>query len=70
MNLKAINGQSIYLNQLELTLNSIPKKQLTRLIGIDGCGGSGKTTFAEKVKAEFTNQPLFIWMTFIFPSLK
>ncbi|ULT59813.1 AAA family ATPase [Neobacillus drentensis] len=32
------------------SIDSIPKKQSTLLIGIDGCGGSGKSTIAKKLK--------------------
>ncbi|QPQ31231.1 hypothetical protein [Lysinibacillus sp. JNUCC 51] len=34
-------------------INGNSKKQSTFLIGIDGCGGSGKSTFADKIKEEY-----------------
>ncbi|MDQ3634243.1 MAG: AAA family ATPase [Acidobacteriota bacterium] len=34
---------------------NLPRKQKTLLIGIDGCGGAGKSTLAEKIKNTFEN---------------
>lgn len=33
-------------------------KKSTLLIGIDGCGGSGKSTFAYKLKEELSNSTI------------
>ncbi len=39
---KTKNGKLNNFEQLVSSINSIPKKQSTLLIGIDGCGGAGK----------------------------
>lgn len=52
MNFKIIKGQFSSFKQLVDGINEISKKQSTLLIGIDGCGGSGKSTFADKIKEE------------------
>lgn len=43
------------LEQFLKSINDIPRKQATLLVGIDGCGGAGKTTFANKIKEECPN---------------
>jgi uridine kinase len=56
-----------FANLVELFEN-IPRKQLTLLVGIDGCGGSGKTTFAERVKKELNNVTMIHMDDFYLPS--
>lgn len=53
-----------------ITLENLPKKQLTVLVGIDGCGGSGKSTFAKEL-AKLSLQISIIHMDdFYLPSNK
>ncbi|NWQ43248.1 AAA family ATPase [Bacillus sp. EB106-08-02-XG196] len=54
--------------QLVRSINSIPKKQSTLLIGIDGCGGSGKSTFANRLKNECSNVTVVHMDDFYLPS--
>ncbi|SMQ86757.1 Uridine kinase [Bacillus sp. OV166] len=70
MNFKAIKGEFKTFEQLVKSIDSIPKKQSTLLIGIDGCGGSGKSTFANKLKDEFSNVTVVHMDDFYLPSLK
>ncbi|MFT9818162.1 uridine kinase family protein [Lysinibacillus sp. NPDC056185] len=50
------------------SINSIQKKQSTLLIGIDGCGGAGKSTLANKLKDEFSNVTVVHMDDFYLPS--
>jgi uridine kinase len=50
MNFKPIKGEYNSFEQLLSWLKTMPRKQSTILVGIDGCGGSGKSTIASKVK--------------------
>ncbi|AWE07792.1 uridine kinase [Lysinibacillus sp. 2017] len=43
-------------------------KQSTFLIGIDGCGGSGKSTFADKIKENFSDVTIVHMDDFYLPS--
>ncbi|USK47025.1 uridine kinase family protein [Cytobacillus oceanisediminis] len=52
------------------SIDSIPKKQSTLLIGIDGCGGSGKSTFANKLKDKCSNVTVVHMDDFYLPSSK
>ncbi|MBY6035980.1 AAA family ATPase [Fictibacillus nanhaiensis] len=45
-----MKGQPNSIQQCVNVINDKSKKQSTLLIGIDGCGGSGKSTFAYKLK--------------------
>lgn len=56
------------LEQLISSIDSIPKKQSTLLIGIDGCGGSGKSTFAKELKAKCSNVTVVHMDDFYLPS--
>ncbi|MGM0921329.1 MAG: uridine kinase family protein [Bacillota bacterium] len=47
---KVIRGQFSSFKEFIRAINDKSKKQSTLLIGIDGCGGSGKSTFADKMK--------------------
>ncbi|WP_090990895.1 uridine kinase [Bacillus sp. OV322] len=49
-------------------INSISRKQSTLLIGIDGCGDSGKSTFANKLKVECSNVTVVHMDDFYLPS--
>lgn len=55
MNFKTKNGDLRNFEQLVSSINSIPKKQSTLLFGIDGCGGSSKSTLANQIKTEFSS---------------
>ncbi|MCX7921192.1 MAG: uridine kinase [Clostridia bacterium] len=46
---KSIYGNFKSFTHLLGALESLPKKHSTLLVGIDGCGGSGKSTFAKKL---------------------
>ncbi|MFT4416873.1 uridine kinase family protein [Fredinandcohnia humi] len=56
------------MGQLVRSIDSLHKKQSTLLIGIDGCGGSGKSTFANKLKDECTNVTVVHMDDFYLPS--
>nr|WP_256522256.1 uridine kinase [Halobacillus sp. A5] len=55
------------MNNLLVQLIQFQKKQLTLLVGIDGCG-SGKSTFANKLKEECTNVTVVHMDEFYLPS--
>lgn len=44
------------------------KKQSTFLIGIDGCGGSGKSTYADKIKEVFSDVTIVHMDDFYLPT--
>jgi uridine kinase len=46
MMFKSIRGSFKSFKNLVREIEKLPKRQSTLLIGIDGCGGSGKSTFA------------------------
>ncbi|MBN9653371.1 AAA family ATPase [Halobacillus sp. GSS1] len=46
----------------------MPRKQSTLLIGIDGCGGSGKSTFAKEFKEKCSNVTVVHMDDFYLPS--
>ncbi|WP_218154472.1 uridine kinase [Bacillus sp. OV322] len=50
------------------SINSFSKKQSTLLIGIDGCGGSGKSTFANNLKVDCSNVTVVHMDDFYLPS--
>lgn len=54
--------------QLILAIDELPRKQLTFLIGVDGCGGSGKSTFAKEIKGTCNNVTIVHIDDFYFPS--
>lgn len=68
MNFNAKQGDVNNIEQLISSINSISKKQSTLLIGIDGCGGSGKTTLANKLKTECSNATVVHMDDFYLPS--
>jgi uridine kinase len=55
MNFKSIRGTFKSFEQLLITIENLQRKQSTLLIGVDGCGGSGKSTFAKEI-AELSNE--------------
>ncbi|THE09392.1 uridine kinase [Bacillus timonensis] len=65
---KTKKGEFNNLEQLVRSLDSIPRKQSTLLIGIDGCGGSGKSTFANKLMEKSTNVTVVHMDDFYLPS--
>lgn len=53
MSFKSIHGKLISFEDFLESLKNLTRKQATLLMGIDGCGGSGKSTFArELVKSD------------------
>lgn len=54
--------------QLLTIIDSTPRKQSTMLIGIDGCGGSGKTTFANLMKEACSSVTVVHMDDFYLPS--
>ncbi len=61
-------GEIYNFEEFVSSINSIPRKQSTLLIGIDGCGGSGKSTFANEIKEECTNVTVVHMDDFYLPS--
>lgn len=49
MNFKYIRGTVESFEQLLITMENLQTKQSTLLIGVDGCGGSGKSTFTKQI---------------------
>ncbi|MBX9972027.1 AAA family ATPase [Cytobacillus firmus] len=68
MNCKTKKGEFYNFEQLVRSIDSIPKKQLTLLIGIDGCSGSGKCTFANKLKDKCSDVTVVHMDDFYLPS--
>jgi uridine kinase len=68
MNFIKIQGKFNTFEQLVGSIDTIPKKQSTLIIGIDGCGGSGKSTFANKLKEECSNVTVVDMDDFYLPS--
>ncbi len=68
VNAKIKKGEFINFEQLVKLIASIPKKQSTLLIGIDGCGGSGKSTFANKLRDKFSRVTIVHMDDFYLPS--
>lgn len=61
-------GQRQSFKRLSEEIMRLPKKQATCIIGIDGCGGAGKSTFAEKLKHTYPNTTIIHMDDFYFPS--
>lgn len=68
MNFIKVRGKLNTFEQLVRLINDIPKKQSTLIIGIDGCGGSGKSTFANKLREECPNATVVHMDDFYLPS--
>ncbi len=68
MNIYSKNGEINNFSQLSSLIDSTPRKQSTLLIGIDGCGGAGKTTFANRLKEEYSSVTVVHMDDFYFPS--
>jgi uridine kinase len=67
---KSIRGGFKSFEQLLMTLENLPRKQSTLLVGVDGCGGSGKSTFTKQL-AELSPDITIIHMDdFYIPSAK
>lgn len=49
MKFRSNRGTFKSFEQLLNTLESLQKKKSTLIVGVDGCGGAGKSTFAEEV---------------------
>ena len=60
---KSIRGVFKSFEQLLMTLENLPSKQSTILVGVDGCGGSGNLEFMELVRKEHP-----YWDNLKFPS--
>jgi uridine kinase len=63
-----IKGEFNTFDQLVESIDTFSKKQSTLLIGIDGCGASGKSTFARKLKEECSNVTVVHMDDFYLPS--
>lgn len=70
MNFVTKMGQINSFKQLIGELNKFAKKQSTLVIGIDGCGGSGKSTFADNIKKECSNVTIVHMDDFYLPSIQ
>ena len=57
------------INKLVKAIENLKKIKSTIIIGIDGLGGSGKSTFADILKAKLTNYDVIVFHIddFIFP---
>ncbi|MCC5912647.1 MAG: uridine kinase [Clostridiaceae bacterium] len=55
-------------NNLISKIFNLPKKQKTLLIGIDGCGGAGKSTFAKKLSEAYSEITIVHMDDFYLPS--
>jgi len=62
------NGEISYFSQLITLIDSTPRKQSTLLIGIDGCGGAGKSTFANRLSKECSSVTVVHMDDFYLPS--
>ena len=49
-------------------IEKYPRKKSTFLIGVDGCGGSGKSTYTQKIKKIYTNVTIVHMDDFYLPS--
>jgi uridine kinase len=58
---KSIRGEFKSFEQLLMALENLPRKQSTLLVGVDGCGGSGKSTFTKQL-AELSSDITIIHM--------
>ncbi|WP_044648415.1 uridine kinase [Paenibacillus terrae] len=65
---KIIEGHFNSFQNFVNAINEKSKKQSTLLVGIDGCGGSGKSTFAYKLKEELSNSTIVHKDDFHLPS--
>ena len=68
MDIYSKNGENNNFSQLISLIDSTPSKQSTLLIGIDGCGGSGKSTFANRLKDEYSSVTIVHMDDFYLPS--
>ena len=56
--------------QVSNSVDNMRKKESTLLIGIDGCGGFGKSYLADKLRNEYSNVTIIHMDDFHFPSSK
>ncbi|MFS0862542.1 uridine kinase [Fredinandcohnia sp. 179-A 10B2 NHS] len=68
MSLVTIQGSILSYQELADRILALPRKRNTLLIGVDGCGGSGKSTFGRKLKDSFEDATLIHFDDFYFPS--
>lgn len=66
--MKLVRGTVNSFKEFMETISEITKMQSTLVIGIDGCGGSGKSTFADKMKEVLPNITIVHNDDFYFPS--
>ncbi|MDZ4957248.1 uridine kinase, partial [Clostridium perfringens] len=65
---KSIRGKFKPFQQLLINMENLQRNQSTILIGVDGCGGSGKSTFSKEI-AELSTKITIIYMDdFYLPS--
>lgn len=67
MNYKVKKGEFRTLEEMVKALDHLPRKHSTLLIGIDGCGGAGKSTLAKLVKEAYSNVTIVHIDDFYFP---
>ncbi|MBE9044978.1 uridine kinase [Pleurocapsales cyanobacterium LEGE 10410] len=58
----------LHLDYLLNEFNSFPRKQSSLIVGVDGCGASGKSTFAHSLAQICTNITIVEMDDFYFPS--
>lgn len=65
---KRQDGSTSAFEELLKSLKEMNSKQSTLLIGIDGCGGAGKSTLASKIKETYSNATIVHHDDFYLPS--
>ncbi|KAB3536067.1 uridine kinase [Alkaliphilus pronyensis] len=61
-------GKAVSYSDLIFTVLNLPQKQKTLLIGIDGCGGAGKSSLAKKLSEEYNQITIVHMDDFYLPS--
>lgn len=68
MDFQSIKGTFKSFEQLLNALENSQRKQSTLLVGVDGCGGSGKSTFAKEIEKSSPNITIVHMDDFYLPS--
>ncbi|WP_207706829.1 uridine kinase family protein [Alkaliphilus pronyensis] len=68
MEFKNDKGKAVSYSDLIFTVLNLPQKQKTLLIGIDGCGGAGKSSLAKKLSEEYNQITIVHMDDFYLPS--
>lgn len=66
--MKILKGPYHSSRELIEAIRKLPREQSTLLIGVDGCGGSGKSTLSKKLKDELPDVTVVHKDDFHFPS--